>query len=354
MVLSSLQQPQWVLAARSRSTRARVVSKASQALKSAAAAAQALRGSGGEGGYGGGMEASTSGSGQQHATPMQRYQGGMVSPVGWDYKYVRIPCASPVSPDDTRCLKMEALFQHVLGYPRLPPRVYRHLHNSTASVEAVTSCVEGLSAKYGRELVLYLLRRCPLILDTDVATAVQKADVARSMLDLQPHEIFMILRKNPMLLVLDSVEARARYDRLHRITPLTHEAVKLMVRKYPLVLNSRSETIEAVTERMRHLAYTRSMWQQDFDCISPSLLAFYLRDYADLLLRLEYLALSGESATWTLQQVFKPSNNLFSKKHRGFREWLSVRSARRQQLARRAALAQQERPQQERPQQPEW
>jgi hypothetical protein len=339
-IAASPSQPQWVLAARSRSARVRVVSKAAQALKSAAAAAAALRG--GEGNYDGGMEASTSG---QHATPMQRYNGGM--PQGWDYKYARIPCASPVTPDDTRCLKMEALFQHVLGYPRLPPRVHRHLRNSTATVDAVTSVVEGLSAKYGRELVLYLLRRCPLILDTDVATAVQKADVARSMLDLQPHEIFMILRKNPMLLVLDSVEARARYDRLHRITPLSHEAVKLMVRKYPLVLNSRSETIENVTERMRHLAYTRSMWQQDFDCISPSLLAFFLRDYADLLLRLEYLALSGESATWTLQQVFKPSNNLFAKKHRGFREWLSVRSARRQQLARRAAQAQQERPQED-------
>eukprot|EP00955_Chlamydomonas_euryale_P105948 365671-Chlamydomonas_euryale.AAC.2 len=119
-----------------------------------------------------------------------------------------------------------------------------------------------------------------------------------------------------------------------------------MVRKYPLVLNSRSETIEAVTEKLRHVAYTRSLWQQDFDCITPSLMAFFLRDYRDLLLRMEYLALTGDSASWSLQQVFKPSNNLFAKKHRGFRQWLNMRSLRRQQLRRRAAAAVQEWPEQ--------
>ena len=34
-----------------------------------------------------------------------------------------------------------------------------------------------------------------------------------------------------------------------------------------------------MTEKLRHLAYTRTMWQQDFDSISPSLLAFYYRDF---------------------------------------------------------------------------
>ena len=40
-----------------------------------------------------------------------------------------------------------------------------------------------------------------------------------------------------------------------------------------------TENVAALTEKLRHMAYTRAMWQQDFDCISPSLMAFYLRDY---------------------------------------------------------------------------
>lgn len=45
--------------------------------------------------------------------------------AGWDYKYQRRPCSSPCHPSDGRCLRLEALFQNVLDYPRLPPRVYR-------------------------------------------------------------------------------------------------------------------------------------------------------------------------------------------------------------------------------------
>lgn len=39
----------------------------------------------------------------------------------------------------------------------------------------------------------------------------------------------------------------------------------------------------------------RVQWQEDFDCITPSLLAFYLKDTLDLLLRLEYLAATRAS-----------------------------------------------------------
>lgn len=281
--------------------------------------------------------ASTSGRGPSSMQQLQQGQlAGQRLPMDWDYKYQRFSCASPVEPWDTRLLKVEALFQHVLGYPRLPPRVHRHLKQSAASVDSITAVVEGLAARYGKELVLYLVRRCPHILERSFEEVAERADVLRSMLDLKPHEIFMIMRKNPLLLVMDSPEARARFNKLHRMTPLSHEAVKVMVRKYPLVLNCRSETIAAIVERLRHLAYTRAMWQQDFDCMSPSLMAFFLRDYRDLLMRLEYLVLTGDSTTWTLRQVFKPSNNCFIKKHRGFREWVHMRMARRQQLQARA------------------
>ena len=60
---------------------------------------------------------------------------------------------------------------------------------------------------------------------------------------------------------------------------------------------------------------------------------------SDLLHRLEYLAVTGESPTWQLFDVFKPSNNIFARKHRGFRSWLSARAARRDQMMKRAAAA---------------
>ena len=116
----------------------------------------------------------------------------MQSVENWNFKYTRFPCASPVQPDDLRCLKVEALFQNVLAYPRLPPRVHRFLQNNPggASVEAITETVEGLSQRYGKELVFYLIRRAPLILDHPVEELVEKSESARRMLDLKPTDIF--------------------------------------------------------------------------------------------------------------------------------------------------------------------
>lgn len=257
----------------------------------------------------------------------------------WDYKYEHYPCASPVDPMDMRLLKVEALFQNVLSFPRLPPRIHRFLLREGAyggaalTVEALTATVEGLNARFGKELVLNMVMRCPLLFLQKAEDLYERADFTRSMLDLKPHDMYMILRKNPLLMVMDPSISRARFNRLHRVTPLSHEAVTVMVRKYPLVLNMKSENVEVIIERLRHLAYSRVTWQENFDDISPSLLAFFLRDHADLLLRLEYLALTGEKATWCLFNVFKPSNNLFAVKHRGYRRWLTARAVRKQMQA---------------------
>jgi hypothetical protein len=51
--------------------------------------------------------------------------------------------------------------------------------------------------------------------------------------------------------------------------------------------------------------------------------------------RFEYLVATGESQTWCLKQVFKVSNNLFNKHHRGFRAWRQAREERRQAYALR-------------------
>ena len=219
----------------------------------------------------------------------------------WDFKYSHYPCASPVGPSDIRMLQIEAIFQNVLGYPRLPPRIHSFLcqggRGEGVTVESSLETVEGLSERYGKELVLYLLKRCPLILLERFEDLSERADITRSMLDLKPHDMYMILRKNPLLLVMEPTEARARFNRLHRITPLSHESVTTMVRKFPLALNFTSESIEAKVERLRNLAYTRTTWQQHFDNIPPSLLAFYLRDSKDLLDRVSQLVIASSIAS---------------------------------------------------------
>ncbi len=74
-----------------------------------------------------------------HHTPVQHY-----------------PCASPVDPSDLRLLHAEALFQNVLGYPRLPPRVHLFLSGlgkgAGISIEALTTTVEGLNERWGKQL----------------------------------------------------------------------------------------------------------------------------------------------------------------------------------------------------------
>jgi hypothetical protein len=90
----------------------------------------------------------------------------------WDYKYPHRPCSSPCQPGDKRCLQMEALFQNVLNYPRLPIRVCQSLPNLEADISSITSTVEALNNRYGSELVLFWLRRQPRIVEHDIDTLV--------------------------------------------------------------------------------------------------------------------------------------------------------------------------------------
>jgi hypothetical protein len=62
--------------------------------------------------------------------------------------------------------------------------------------------------------------------------------------------------------------------------------------------------------------------------------------FSDLLLRLEFLALTGECPMLCLRDVFKPSNNLFARKNRGYRPWLHMRAVRKQKLLERAKASQ--------------
>eukprot|EP00878_Enallax_costatus_P043991 GHUV01052124.1.p1 GENE.GHUV01052124.1~~GHUV01052124.1.p1 ORF type:complete len:140 (-),score=21.67 GHUV01052124.1:164-583(-) len=70
--------------------------------------------------------------------------------------------------------------------------------------------------------------------------------------------------------------------------------VRQLVHKYPKVLSTPPQRVQAAVERLRQLSYTREEWARDFETISPSFLAFFLRDSTDVIIRLEYLASTGE------------------------------------------------------------
>ncbi len=59
------------------------------------------------------------------------------------------------------------------------------------------------------------------------------------------------------------------------------------------------------------------------------------RDHSDLLRRLEYLVATGEATACSLRDVFKPSNNLFAGRYRGFRKWADLMKRRRGELGGR-------------------
>lgn len=326
---SSVTAPRWVSVARARHARRQLV-LAHSAVQSAAAAAESLAADAPSTSAPSSSQPTRSKAQQQQ----QRWQQGAPRQQSeqWTYKYQHFACSSPVDPRDTRCRQVEALFQNVLGYPRLPERIHMFVQrHQELGVEHITAVVEALDARFGKELVLYLLMREPHILRFHMEQMSNNVEAVRLLLDLKGCDMFMMLRKNPALLIMDPSVVRSRYDQLLRITPLSREDVKAMVRKMPLLLSRSSEVVAQMTERLRHLAYTRAMWQRDFEVITPSLLAFFYRDANDLLLRMEYLVLTGDSASWNLYKVFKPSNNLFQKKHRGYREWVIKRKARRQQ-----------------------
>lgn len=243
---------------------------------------------------------------------------------------------------------VEALFQNVLGYPRLPVRVHHYIKHLDLDTEIgqLTATVEKLTEQYGKELALYYIRRTPEILCYDYDTLAARAEQVRSMLDLRPAELLMILRKNPHLLCLEPQVARSRYNQLHKVTPLNHDSVKKMVRKYPLALNFDTQNVEDIVDRLRQLCNTRVLWQENFDTISFSLLAFFLRDWKDKLARLEFLIVTGEGTSFTLTQVFKPSDNLFCKRYRDFRPWLKARRAKQAQQRQQMQQAGQHVPQQ--------
>ncbi|KAJ9523772.1 hypothetical protein QJQ45_019960 [Haematococcus lacustris] len=139
-----------------------------------------------------------------------------VQTSGWTYKYPHYPCASPCGVDDVRCQQMEALFQNVLNYPRLPCRLIRLLDQMTLDVHTMTATVEGLTHQYGPEMVLYLLRKQPNILQYDLNALVRNAEYVGAMLKLRRPDLFRVLTKNANLLCMEPQLVQMRYAGLHK------------------------------------------------------------------------------------------------------------------------------------------
>jgi hypothetical protein len=69
--------------------------------------------------------------------------------------------------------------------------------------------------------------------------------------------------------------------------------LRFFILKFPLVFAMHPDRVRGSVERLRALCNTRDEWARDLHEISPSLLAYFLRDAKDLLMRLEYLAATG-------------------------------------------------------------
>lgn len=221
------------------------------------------------------------------AYPIQRvppafYQQQPTAPPGWDYPYLRRPVASPCDPADIAGLKLEALFQNVLRYPRALPRLCRFLRHQPGGIAprlpAITGTVQKLNDLVGREVALYMLRRVPWLVLVPSNELLPRIENVRSMLGVRGPELLMTIRKNPQLLRLDRLLVRQRYDMLHDTTGFTQEQVRALVIKYPLVLNFQEASVARALQALRQLSSTRPMWVHNFEILSPSQLAFFLRD----------------------------------------------------------------------------
>jgi hypothetical protein len=71
--------------------------------------------------------------------------------------------------------------------------------------------------------------------------------------------------------------------------------MRAFVLKFPLAFSYRPQIVRASIERFQALCFTRDGWAREYQlAMTPSLMAFFLKDAGDQLLRFEYLASTGE------------------------------------------------------------
>ena len=203
----------------------------------------------------------------------------------WTYKYPhsrRGP--SPCPPGDAFCRQLEALAQNVLGYPHAPPALVKRLEAlRAAGIDQVTLAAERLAARYGSEIALHLICRAPAVLlaDPDALEARARA-LAATVGAAGDAELLPLLHKAPALLLLEPGELRARYEALPRALRFTPQQAREIVAKYPLVLTKATPALAFMADKLRRLAAARPRWAAEAEALTPSLMAFILRDFGDV------------------------------------------------------------------------
>jgi hypothetical protein len=70
--------------------------------------------------------------------------------------------------------------------------------------------------------------------------------------------------------------------------------MRAFVLKFPMAFSYQPQNVRNWIERFQQLCLTRDEWTREYQlAMTPSLMAFFLRDASDLLLRFEYLASTG-------------------------------------------------------------
>lgn len=120
----------------------------------------------------------------------------------------------------------------------------------------------------------------------------------------------------------------------------TRDNVRTLVLKFPLILNYQTARVQHLMCVLQQVSSKRAQWRQDFAAMTPSLVAFYIKDAKDMLLRLEFLIETGEGQNMNFRTIFKASNNLFTKKYANFRSWQRMRKQQDQQQQQQPRLQQ--------------
>jgi hypothetical protein len=120
---------------------------------------------------------------------------------------------------------VEALFQNVLSFPKLPNRVVAALPYLTQSLEGITALVEQMAAHYGKELAFIFLKTDPAILNMDFAAVLQHQEQAQQVLGMAAQDMPLLLKKNPSLLCMPLEVMRQRYEALPRVCRLPPQQV---------------------------------------------------------------------------------------------------------------------------------
>ncbi|KAF6255200.1 hypothetical protein COO60DRAFT_1462321 [Scenedesmus sp. NREL 46B-D3] len=151
----------------------------------------------------------------------------------------------------------------------------------------MTALVESMASHFGKELTLYYIRQQPRLLNLDFDTVLNRCSSIQEMLGIRDSDIPQMLRKCP-----SCCWSTAKQSRLRTTTSPAWSASHQRWLTTPPV-TTRAQRLANSVERLRQLCYTREEWASDFEAISPGLLAYFLRDATDQLMRLEYLASTG-------------------------------------------------------------